>query len=103
MDSIALQPGVCGSCEFMDEWQENQAPLGSGMNWPESFQDCKNNECMSDESEEAENWGMDDKHPCPYWKAMKTVVCDKHGVEYVERYGCIECENDYYENLFGVG
>lgn len=74
------------SCRFYKTWRENQAPLGSGMHWMETFNEC-NPPNWNDMSDEEYEKAVDDCHvhetACSYYvskvieKPLKCPCCRK--------------------------
>lgn len=79
----------CGTCKYMAHWQENQAPLGSGRYWPESFQDCTYAGPLELPDEPTED--------CPAYEELPR--CPKHPDQYQLQDGCPDCEYEYWQSI----
>ena len=74
----------CSTCIFFETWQENQAPLGSGHSWMETFEECT-----------CEEGDLDDKWPadgtCEFHRFLPIASCLKHKEEFFVSEGCGSC------------
>ena len=101
MKTVTLKVGQCCDCKWMKRWMENQAPLGSGYMWNETFEECVNDNALGDDTipeEFQDNVGRDETHPCKYWEGKTISICKLHG-EYVEQ--CEECNEILYKAMRG--
>ena len=101
MKTVTLQEGQCCDCKWMKRWMENQAPMGSGYMWNETFEECICNDALTDDTlteEEQDLLGRDEAHPCKYWEGKTISICKAHG-EYVEQ--CEECNDILYRAMRG--
>lgn len=77
-------------CQHYLTWRENQAPLGSGMNWTETFEDCA---WDGDDTKIVKAMEADDHKcgpSCPAYKPVEIKTCPEHG-EYLAAETCWEC------------
>jgi len=74
-------------CRHLASWDENQAPLGSRMYWPEHFEECQHPTIydMVPEDEDPQCSSQ-----CPGYEPMEIEVCPKHG-EFLVEEGCYKC------------
>lgn len=91
MIRLQLQEGHCGDCRFLETWNENQSPHGSGRYWPMAMADCT----CDDEGEDYPDDGN-----CPHWKPIDVAVCEKHQREYLADGICPDCEGEAYEQMY---
>lgn len=81
-------------CKFLHEWDENQAPLGSGYYWPEHFTECN----YDDESYETGVFKEDLSNcnsSCSGYQPIKLGYCKKHDAQYLEF--CDDCMKELEE------
>lgn len=101
---VAKWPNYCRKCGGVGEvtWQENQAPLGSGMVWLEELSDScpsclMNGVCPRCRKQIPDNLLVEDDIICPFckWKLGTAEVCPPAGLEE-------PCECEYDEHGFGI-
>lgn len=82
-------------CKWLNKWTENQSPLGSGLYWPEEFEECGYNGSLECNCEEPDKCNPS----CPAYEPVPTKICPKHDVEYLASEWCGSCEEESYREI----
>ena len=96
---LDLTEGDCRDCRHYVTGSENQAPIGSGYNWPEPFEECAREGDWPDDKAGADDWQGTAKNPCPLWEPVGARFCSRHASEYREGGECPHCVREEGERM----